>query len=102
VVEVDKDGCKLRADFLACCWAAAEVVVTVDVEVVSFCRSASGIGVCVGGVADGVHATVDNRQAMSMCSMLRHGSRRFYLKVEERRDMRRLHFSPTQRLLLYY
>jgi hypothetical protein len=53
-------------------------------------------------VADGVHATVDNRQAMSMCSMLRHGSRRFYLKVEERRDMRRLHFSPTQRLLCYY
>ena len=75
MVEVDKDGWKLRADFLACCWAAAEVVVTVDVEVVSLRRAASGTGVCVGGVADGVHATIDNRQAMSMCSMLRQGSR---------------------------
>lgn len=76
-VEVDKEGWKLRADFLACGWVAAEVEVVVkfDVEVVSLCRAASGTGDCVGGVADGVHATVDNRQAMSMCSMLCHWSR---------------------------
>jgi hypothetical protein len=50
-------------------------VVKFDVEVVSLCRAASGTGDCVGGVADGVHATVDNRQTMSMCSMLCHWSR---------------------------
>jgi hypothetical protein len=78
----------LRADFLACCWAVAEVevVVMVDVEVVSFCRAEFGTVVAGGGVAEGVHATVDNKQRMNICCMFLRVTCRFYLQMEQRRD----------------